>query len=158
MILWDILYAFFLGLIFTAIFTVGFGRERGWGSIFASLFLIFLAVWAGGKWTSQLFLYTHGVYGLPVLIIGLIIILILTALIPSQLEKHETDTAPAAGETNVKRSFHHYRFWTVAVFFIVSIVSWYILFSQNGPSSNENLKYYNGPDTLKNWKHPDSKK
>ncbi len=145
MILWDILYALFPGILFTAIFTIGYGRERGWGGIFAALFLIFLAVWAGGKWISQLFLYTHGVYGLPMLIIGLIVILVLTALIPSRLEKQDE-------KLKTRHSFHHYRFWTVAVFFIVTIISWYILFSENGPLSNENLKYYNGPDTLKNLK------
>jgi divalent metal cation (Fe/Co/Zn/Cd) transporter len=144
MILWDILSAFFIGLIFTGIFVVGFGRVRGWSSIFASLFLIFLAVWAGGRWTSQLYLLTHGAFWLPMLIIGLFIILILAAILPARLEKR--DDAALAGKSKPQyNQLNHYRFWVTAVFLIIAIIAGYITFAENGPLTiKKSQQYLNG--------------
>jgi small-conductance mechanosensitive channel len=157
MILWDILSAFFIGLIFTGIFVVGFGRERGWSSIFASLFLIFLAVWAGGRWTSQLYLFTNGAFWLPMLIIGLLIILVLAAIIPARLE-NQGDAVSAGKNKPVGNQLTHYGFWVTVVFLIIAIVAGYLSFAEHGSLSlKKSQQYLNGPDTLKNWKHRGAK-
>jgi cytochrome b561 len=148
MILWDILSALFIGILFTVIFIIGYGKERGWGYFFAALFIIFLTVWAGGIWTSKFFIYSQGKYWLPILSIGLFIILVLTAIIPSRLEKQHPQPGPS--EIGMKKRLNHLRFWTVAIFLIIAIISGYALLSENESTNKwKTPQNLNAPDTLK---------
>jgi len=75
-------FAILIALLLTAIFAIGF-RKQGWGTGLVFFFLIlFLATWAGGLWVAPFGPIAWGVHWLSFLLVGVIIALLLTALIP----------------------------------------------------------------------------
>jgi len=80
--IFEFFFAILIALLLTAIFAMGF-RRHGWGTGLVFFFLIlFLATWAGGLWISPFGPVAWGVHWLSFLLVGIIIGLLLTALIP----------------------------------------------------------------------------
>ena len=112
--------------------------------------LIFMAVWAVGRWTSRLYVVTQGAFWLPSLAALLILFLVLTALIPSRSERLK---APPETSLLKKKFYAKRRFWVVMAFLMIFIVSGYTMYwKKSYQPGSDALKHYMGPDTLERWK------
>jgi len=79
----DLLFAFIIALLFSAIFFSGF-RRQGFGTGLFILFLVlFLATWAGGVWVTPVGPLLWGASWLSFVVVGFFIALLLSLLIPS---------------------------------------------------------------------------
>lgn len=80
-VLFEVLFALGIGLVFTAIFAGLLGRSGPWASIPVFFAIIFLAAWAGGVWIAPIGPALFGVYWLPFVVFGLIFALLLAAAV-----------------------------------------------------------------------------
>lgn len=80
-VLFEVLFALGIGLVFTAIFAALLGRSGPWASIPVFFALIFLAAWAGGVWIAPIGPALFGVYWVPFVVFGLIFALLLAAAV-----------------------------------------------------------------------------
>ena len=80
--MWDLLFAFIVAFLLTAIFTSGFRRSGPWSAVWILFVIIFLAAWAGGLWITPIGPSIYEVYFIPFLFVGLIFALLLAALSP----------------------------------------------------------------------------
>ena len=135
MILWDVLSSLFVGLLFTGVFVIGFGKVRAWWSIFTAFVLIFLAVWAGGKWVTPLYPELHGAMWLPHAIIGLAVVLFLAAGASIHGIPHARGNMASNAETEIQKPFINYSYWALIVFLAVAIITEYFSASEVRPPS-----------------------
>jgi hypothetical protein len=87
MILWDIVFAVGISLVFTVIFAGLFRRRGPWSNVFVFLAVIFLASWTGGVWLAPIGPSLYGVYWVPFVILGFLFALILAAAVPASPSK-----------------------------------------------------------------------
>lgn len=78
MIFLDLFYVLVITLVLTAVFAVGFRRQRTWQIVVVFFVTLFLTTWAVGVWINP----SPGTSSVPYLIVGLLFALLLTALIP----------------------------------------------------------------------------
>lgn len=83
-VLFDVLLALGIGLVFTVIFAGLLGRSGPWASVPVFFAIIFLAAWAGGVWITPIGPALFGVYWLPFVVFGLIFALLLAAAVRPQ--------------------------------------------------------------------------
>jgi hypothetical protein len=90
MFLHDLLFVFFLSLILTLVFAVGFRRHAWGGGLILFFLILFLATWAGGMWITPFGPVWRGVAWLPFIFVGIIIALLLTAVMrPDRIRPRE---------------------------------------------------------------------
>jgi hypothetical protein len=82
MFLVDLLLAFVVALLFTAMLSAVFHNSGPWGIWWVFLLVVFLATWAGGLWLTPFGPTLFDVAWLPFLFVGLIVTLILAAVVP----------------------------------------------------------------------------
>lgn len=83
-VLFDVLLALGIGLIFTVIFAGLLGRSGPWASVPVFFAIIFLAAWAGGVWIAPIGPALFGINWLPFVVFGLIFALLLAAAVGPQ--------------------------------------------------------------------------
>jgi len=125
----DLLFAFVIGLVFTGIFAIGFGRRGPWASIPVFFLLVFLAAWVGGAWAAPIGPLLWGGYWLPFAFMGLLIALLLVAAAPPPATQSTVEikdpVAERREERNAEVAFEVF-FWILLITMIVAIVSRYI--------------------------------
>jgi hypothetical protein len=126
MILFDVLFAIGIGLLFTAIFAGLFGRTGPWASIPVFFALIFLAAWVGGVWLAPLGPAIFGVYWIPYLIFGLIVALVLAAAAQPVRTIAGQQTGEGEEEQPTRRVFDGFFFILVAVLVIAIVVGYLV--------------------------------
>lgn len=87
MLMVQVLFVLLIAALLTAVFAVGF-RRREWDVGLLYFFLIlFLATWAGGLWIGPYGPLLLGVPWVTFLLVGVLLALLLTALIPPRRRK-----------------------------------------------------------------------
>ncbi len=128
MFFWDIVIAFVVSLLMTAIFSVGFGRRGPWASVPLFLFIIFLAAWAAGVWLQPTGVVLWGTYWLPFLVVGLIMALLLALAAPAppgRLEHQPPPQVPASGSEDVALAVEAF-LWVFFAILVSAIVIHYL--------------------------------
>lgn len=127
MVFSDLLLVLLVTLVLTAIFVVGFRRQRT-GQIIAMFFIIlFLATWAVGLWIVPLGPKFLGVSWVSYLIAGLLMALLLTALIPLAKSPGARDeTTKEAEEKTVAIAVFDIFFWILIIGLIAAIILRYV--------------------------------
>ena len=123
----DLLFALVIGIIFTGIFAIGFGRRGPWASIPVFFILVFLAAWVGGAWAAPIGPPLWGGYWLPFAFMGLLVALLLVAAAPAPQSTVEIQN-PAAErreERQAEVAFEIF-FWILLITMIIAIVSRYM--------------------------------
>ncbi|HUI93533.1 MAG TPA: hypothetical protein VLX68_14905 [Chitinivibrionales bacterium] len=123
MVLWDMLTALFIGLLFTGIFIAGAGGVRGWPAMVAAFLEIFLIAWAAEKWVTPLYGAVHGINWFAPVMAGLFMALVLGATL--------TGRAPNRANENSMRT--NTMFWMSVLFLSVAVISGYFAFSEKRP-------------------------
>jgi hypothetical protein len=123
----DILFAFVIGLLFTVIFAIGFGRRGPWSSIPVFFLLVFLAAWVGGAWAAPVGPPLWGGYWLPFAFMGLLIALILVAAAPAPRSTVEIEE-PAAERKEERQAETAIEifFWILLITMILAIITRYV--------------------------------
>jgi len=123
----DVVFAFVIGILFTGIFAIGFGRRGPWASIPVFFLIVFLAAWAGGAWATPVGPPLFGVFWLPFLFMGLAIALLLAAAAPPpQSPVDIVSPEPERGEERKAAVAFEIFFWILLVTLGIAIVSRYI--------------------------------
>jgi hypothetical protein len=77
------LTAFFVAMIISLIFAIGFKGKRLWLNFLFFFSIFFLITWAGGIWLTPFGPSIKGFYWLPFLVVGILIALFLAAAVTS---------------------------------------------------------------------------
>jgi hypothetical protein len=123
----DLLFALVIGLLFTVIFAIGFGRRGPWSSIPVFFLLVFLAAWVGGAWAAPIGPPLWGGYWLPFAFMGFLIALLLVAAAPATRSSVEIKD-PAAEQREERQAEIAFEifFWILLITMIIGIVSRYM--------------------------------
>lgn len=126
MIFLDLFYVLVITLLLTAVFAVGFRKQRTWPVVLVFFVILFLATWAVGIWITP----AAGLSGLswvPYLIVGLLFALLLTALIPLS-RTLRSDQVKEAEEKAVAIVVFDLFFWILVIGLIAAIIVRYVRF------------------------------
>lgn len=126
MILLDLLYVLVITLVLTAVFAVGFRRQRTWPVILVFFVILFLATWAVGVWITPT-AATSGASRLPYLIVGLLFALFLTALVPLS-RPLRSDQKKETQEKLIAIVVFDLFFWILVIGLIAAIIVRYVRF------------------------------
>ena len=123
MVFSDLLFVLLITLVLTAIFVVGFRRQRT-GQIIAMFFVIlFLATWAVGLWIVPVGPKVFGVPWVSYLIAGLLMALLLTALVPlAKSRRAKDETTAESEEKTVAIAVFDLFFWILIIALIAAII------------------------------------
>lgn len=129
----QILFVLLIAALLTSVFAVGF-RRREWDIGLLYFFLIlFLATWAGGLWVGPYGPLAWGVPWVTFLLVGVLLALLLTALIPprrrtpSPEREAELQRAPRPEETDVDTLVSvDVLFWILTVGLVIVIIAAYV--------------------------------
>ena len=123
MVFSDLLFVLLITLVLTAIFVVGFRRQRT-GQIIAMFFVIlFLATWAVGLWIVPVGPKIFGVPWVSYLIAGLLMALLLTALVPlAKSRRAKDETTTESEEKTVAIAVFDLFFWILIIALIAAII------------------------------------
>jgi hypothetical protein len=127
MIFLDLVYVLVITLVLTAVFAVGFRRQRKWPVVLVFFVILFLATWAAGVWVTPA-AALHGKSWVSYLIVGLLFALLLTALIPLS-RTIKDDQAKEAEEKAIAIVVFDLFFWILVIGLIAAIIVRYVLFS-----------------------------
>lgn len=78
----DILFAVFIALLLTAIFTAGFRRPGPWRSFWSFFLIVLFGAWLAGIWVVPFGPVLWGVYWAPFVFFAFIVALLLAAATP----------------------------------------------------------------------------
>lgn len=134
MFLSELLLAFIVAVLLTAIFAAGFRRTGPWDSVILFFLVVLLAAWAGGIWIGPVGPALFNLYWIPFVFIGLLIALLLAAAgptyrprTPREAQREVRDEArseAAAAEAAVALGWF---FWILLLGLLVAIVIRYII-------------------------------
>jgi hypothetical protein len=127
MVFLDLIYVLVITLVLTAIFAVGFRRQRTWPVVLVFFVILFLATWAVGVWITPA-AALPGASWVPYLIVGLLFALLLTALIPLS-RTLRSDQTKEAEEKAIAIVVFDLFFWILVIGLIAAIIVRYVRFS-----------------------------
>lgn len=123
MIFLDLFYVLVTTLVLTAVFAVGFRRQRRWQIVLVFFVTLFLTTWAVGVWISP----APSTSWLPYLIVGLLFALLLTALIPLSRTLQGGRTREAE-EKAIAIVVMDLFFWILVIGLVAAIIVRYVHF------------------------------
>lgn len=117
----DLFYVLVITLVLTAVFAVGFRRQRTWQVVLVFFIILFLATWAVGVWITP----SPSASWVPYLIVGMLFALLLTALIPLSRTLRK-DQAREVEEKAIAIVVFDLFFWILVIGLIVAIILRYV--------------------------------
>jgi hypothetical protein len=124
-VLFDVLFAFGIGLVLTALFAGLLGRSGPWASIPVFFAVIFLASWAGGVWIAPIGPALFGVYWVPFVVFGLIIALLLAAAVKPRVPV-ETGEDDGRKQEPGKAAFDAFFFGLIVLLAVAILVGYLV--------------------------------
>jgi hypothetical protein len=136
MLVWDIVLALIVAVIFSLLLVAAAGR-RGpgpWAGFLFFFLVLFLAVWAAGVWLRPIGPVVYGGYWVGALVVGVLIALLLAAAVPPgpRVTPVEVETPPegAPAETPEEEAVTTALgvfFWILLLGLIAAIVLGYVI-------------------------------
>ena len=132
----DLLIALAAGLVIVWIVSLVFGTRGPWGSFMWFFLVVFLFSWAGGAWLMPFGPQWRGIGVLPIIFVGILVALLLTAASPrtsrrrwAAREKAAPDSAheKAMADAQSKADVDIF-FWVLIIcllLFAISRYAWY---------------------------------
>jgi hypothetical protein len=126
---YDFLFVFFLALILTGIFAIGFRRHRDKSVVGAFFVLLFLTTWAAGIWIVPVGNPWGTVPWLSFLVAGILLAFLLAAVIPfaRPLRKSESKASIEETEEAVAAIIAFDIFFWVLIFVLIGVILAYYI-------------------------------
>jgi hypothetical protein len=122
----DLLLALAVGLLLTAIFSLGLRNRGPWDLWWVFLLVVFLAAWAGSVWMTPVGPPLFGVYWLSPLLVGLMIALLLAAATPQRSPRTRAEAiAQARAEEETALAFTIF-FWILLIGLVIAVLLAYV--------------------------------
>jgi len=126
MFITDLVVALIVATVFVAILGGGV-RRLPFGRILIGMFVVlFLVTWAGGAWLSPSPVGVVGGYLLPFIVVGLMIALLMTALIPGHPPRTRGEALRRDDAKREVASFVNLFFWLLVIVLLVVIALRYL--------------------------------
>ena len=122
MIVLELLFAFIVALILSALLALTWGREATRTGFIWLFLLIFLASWAGGIWVRPFGPRLWGIHWLPFLSAGLIVALIFAVSAPQRPPRSRHETIKMLERIRREKELGQATYITLSFFF------WVLLF------------------------------
>jgi hypothetical protein len=122
MIAWELLSALIVALILSSSFALYIRRRGPRKGFFWFFLLIFLATWAVGVWIRPFGPSLQGIYWMPFLIIGMLIVLFVAVIIPLPPPKGRHETLDMLDQIETDREVEQFAYISLNVSF------WILLF------------------------------
>jgi hypothetical protein len=128
MFLGELLFAFFMALLFTLVFTLGFKRPGPWSAWWVFFLIIFLAAWAGGLWIAPAGPVFVGIYWLPIILVAFIFAVLLASVTPPRNRQSnvETISQDQEQEATAEKIFDIF-FWILLISLTIAIILGYLV-------------------------------
>ena len=129
----DLFVALVVGMIIVSIVSRAFGTKGPWGSLLWFFLVVSLFAWAGGVWLVPFGPMFWGIGWLPIIIMGFLVSLILTAASPRTPRWRRASKEEVTSEAGT-RAVVDVIFWVVIIFlllFAISHYTWYPRVGQN---------------------------
>lgn len=122
----QVLFAFLMALLFTAVFTWGFERRGPWSSVLVFFLIVFLAAWAGSLWLSPAGPAFLGIFWVPIVAVAFIFAVLLSAALPHRPPTQEVETiSQVEREEQAKERVFDAFFWVLLAGFVIVIILGY---------------------------------
>lgn len=125
----EIVVVLILALLFSLVLVglLGWRRVAGeppWPAAVMMFLILFLALWLTELWVRPVGPQLVGVYWVPVIVVGLVVVLIAATLIPPRRGRPVIELGSPAPETATSFAFGVF-FWLLLILLIASIVAGY---------------------------------
>ena len=114
----DLVVALIVGLIIVSIVSRAFGTKGPWGSLLWFFLVVSLFAWAGGVWLVPFGPMFWGIGWLPIIIMGFLVSLILTAASPRTPRWRKASQEEATSEAGT-RAVVDIIFWVVIICLLI---------------------------------------
>jgi hypothetical protein len=114
----DLVVALIVGLIIVSIISRAFGTKGPWGSLLWFFLVVSLFAWAGGVWLVPFGPMFWGIGWLPIIIMGFLVSLILTAASPRTPRWRRASKEEVASEAGT-RAVVDIIFWVVIICLLI---------------------------------------
>lgn len=127
MLIVDLVVALLIATLLVAILGVGI-RRLPFGTALASMFVVlFLATWAGGAWLVPVGPRVAGTAVLSFLIVGLVVALLITAIIPTHPPRTRGEALRQDEARRQAVTFLNVFFWLAVIGLLIGILARYLL-------------------------------
>ena len=114
----DLVVALIVGLIIVSIVSRAFGTKGPWGSLLWFFLVVSLFAWAGGVWLVPFGPMFWGIGWLPIIIMGFLVSLILTAASPRTPRWRKASKEEVTSEAGT-RAVVDVIFWVVIICLLI---------------------------------------
>jgi hypothetical protein len=127
----DLFVALIVGWIIVSIVSRAFGTKGPWGSLLWFFLVVSLFAWAGGVWLVPFGPIFWGIGWLPIVFIGFLVSLLLTAASPRTPRWRRTSQKEATSEAE-SRAVVDAIFWIVVICLLIFVLGHYAWYPRVG--------------------------
>jgi len=127
----DLFVALIVGWIIVSIVSRAFGTKGPWGSLLWFFLVVSLFAWAGGVWLVPFGPIFWGIGLLPIVFIGFLVSLLLTAASPRTPRWRRTSQKEATSEAE-SRAVVDAIFWIVVICLLIFVLGHYAWYPRVG--------------------------
>lgn len=127
----DLFVALVVGMIIVSIVSRAFGTKGPWGSLLWFFLVVSLFAWAGGVWLVPFGPIFWGIGWLPIVFIGFLVSLLLTAASPRTPRWRRTSQKEATSEAE-SRAVVDAIFWIVVICLLIFVLGHYAWYPRVG--------------------------
>jgi len=131
MFIMDLIFAFAFGWVLVWTVSIIFGTKGPWGSFLWFFVVVSLFAWTGGIWIVPFGPTWGGIGWLPIISMGILASMILTAASPRRPRKRKVVSAEAAAEEESKVIVDTI-FWVMIIFLLIFGFGHYAWFPRVG--------------------------
>lgn len=127
MVFLDLIFALVIALVLTGIFAAGFRGHKTASVLVGFFILVFLITWAGGIWLSPIGYPAYGVNWIAFVVVGLIIALLITALLPpARPPRTRREAIEQRREEEATLAMFDVFFWILIIGLALTIIAAYL--------------------------------
>jgi hypothetical protein len=127
----DMIAALAVGLVIVFIISLAFGTKGPWGSLLWFFVMVALFAWVGGVWFRPYGPVWFGVGWLPIVFVGFMVAMLLTAASPRNPRKRLATKEETVTEEERSTAVDAF-FWILIVLLVIGATSHYYWYPQLG--------------------------
>jgi hypothetical protein len=125
----DLIAALVVGIVIVFLISMAFGTKGPWGSLLWFFMVVALFAWVGGVWFRPYGPVWYGVGWLPIIFVGFLVAMLLTAASPRNPRKRLATKEEAIREEERSTAVDAF-FWILIVLLVLAATSHYYWYPQ----------------------------